>query len=338
MSSPETLPEIMRVIAIGDDKTPQSLQITQAPLPDCGDDEVLVKIAAAGVNRGDCVQRIGFYPPPPGASEVMGLEMAGTVVHAGTQVSTVKPGDRVAGIVAGGGYGEFINIHHSHVLPIPDDMSFTDAAALPEAMMTVYANVMEHGSLKPCETLLVHGGASGIGSMAIQMAKAFGARVFTTVSSEEKAQACVSFGADHVINYKQSDFVEEIKILTDGTGADVILDMIGGDYIQRNIQCAAKGGRIVNIGYMNGFSAEVNFLQVMLKNLTLTGSTLRARPVEEKARLTQLVLENFWHFVPKTIQPVVHQTFALADAGAAHELMESNAHIGKIILDVARED
>ena len=328
------IPENMRVIAVGEAKNPASLHLSTAPVPHIAPDEVLVKISAAGVNRGDCIQRIGFYPPPAGASPVMGLEIAGTVIARGETVSNIDIGHRVAAIIAGGGYGDYINIHHSHLLPIPKNMSFTDAAALPEAMLTVYANLMEHGGLQKGETVLVHGGSSGIGTMAIQMAKHIGAHVISTVGSTEKAAFCSKLGADIVINYREQDFVEAVMQATNGQGANVILDMVGGDYIQRNIDAAARGGRIVNIAYMKGHKIALNFMPIMLKNLTLTGSTLRARPIEEKARLTELVKSKFWPLVPNTIKPIVHACFPLEKAGEAHALMESSAHIGKIILDL----
>ena len=334
MTQKMNIPTNMRIIAVGEDKTPASLYMDTAPAPGFADDEVLVKIHAAGVNRGDCIQRIGFYPPPAGASNIMGLEIAGTVIARGDAVTEIDIGSRVAAIIAGGGYGDYINIHHSHLLPIPENMSFIDAAALPEAMLTVYANVMEHAGLQKAETILVHGGSSGIGTMAIQMAKHISAHVITTVGSPAKAAFCSNLGADVVINYQEQDFVEAVLQATNGQGVNVILDMVGGDYIQRNIECAARGGRIVNIAYMKGHKVELNFMPIMLKNLTLTGSTLRARTIEEKARLTDLVKSKFWPLVPDTIKPIVHSCFPLEKAGKAHALMETSTHIGKIILDL----
>ncbi len=329
----DTLPENMRAIAIGEAQTAESLHIAEVALPQFGDEEILVRVAAAGVNRGDCVQRIGFYPPPPGASDIMGLEFSGTVVGIGKNVGKWAIGDRVAALVAGGGYADYAVVHAAHALPVPDDMSFTDAAALPETIFTVWANVFEGGALKRGETLLVHGGSSGIGTTAIQMAKHVGARVIVTAGSAEKCAACEKLGADLAINYKESDFVALCNEYTDGKGVDVILDMIGGDYLDRNIQTAGMMGRIVNIAFMNGFEATANFLPVMLKRLTLTGSTLRARPLDEKTRLTNEVRTHFWPHIGSAVKPVVDSVIPLAEAGRAHSLMESSNHIGKIILD-----
>ncbi len=330
---PENIPTEMRAIAIGDDKTPESLFIAPCPVPQCGDDELLVRVGAAGVNRGDCMQRMGLYPAPTGASDIMGLEFAGEIVAMGKNVTQWQRGDRVAALVAGGGYAEYAVVHQAHALPVPDAMSFTDAAALPETIFTVWANVFEGGALQPHETLLIHGGSSGIGTTAIQMAKHFGATVIVTAGSDEKCDACTALGADLAINYNTQDFVEACASFSDDKGVDVILDMVGGDYINRNMQAAAMGGRIVNIAFMAGFDAQVNFLPVMLKRLTLTGSTLRARPLDEKTRLTQMVAENFWPEIGHHIKPIVDCVIPLADAGAAHARMETSAHIGKIILD-----
>lgn len=337
--SPETrtdsLPDKMRAIAIGEEKTPDSLFIDHVALPQISDDEVLVRIAAAGVNRGDCMQRMGLYPAPPGAPDIMGLEFAGEIVALGNNVSNWQIGDRVAALVASGSYADYTAVHHSHILPVPDTMSLIEAAALPEAIFTVWANVFEAGRLSDNETLLVHGGTSGIGSMAIQMGKLFGHKVLTTAGTDDKCTAAQGFGADLAINYNAQDFVEAVQTATDTKGVDVILDMVGGDYVARNMQAAALGGRIVNIAYMAGFEATVNFLPVMLKRLTLTGSTLRVRPIEEKARLTQEVAAKIWPHIGGKIQPIVDSVYPLAEAGKAQAHMESGKHIGKIILDCA---
>jgi putative PIG3 family NAD(P)H quinone oxidoreductase len=322
----------MRAIAIGDAKTPDSLSLETCAVPAMGDDEVLVKIAAAGVNRGDCYQRMGFYPPPPGASEIMGLEFSGTIIAVGANVSKWQIGARVAALVAGGGYAEYGVVHQHHILPVPDDMSLTDAAALPETIFTVWANVFEHCGLKSGETLLIHGGSSGIGTTAIQMAKLAGAKVMVTAGSADKCAACTALGADLAVDYKQQDFVAESVAFSNGQGIDVILDMVGGDYFQRNIQAAARHGRIVNIAHLQGSKAEIDMMPVMLKNLTLTGSTLRARALEEKTRLTEAVATNIWPHIGQAVKPVVDSTFELAQAGEAQKRMESSAHIGKIIL------
>ena len=329
----EKIPTTMQAVAIGDDGTPDSLFLEARPLPQPGDDEILVRIGAAGINRGDCMQRMGLYPPPPGASDIMGLEFAGTVAAIGKNADKWGIGDRVAALVAGGAYGQFACVNQDHALPVPDNMSFTDAAALPETIFTVFANVFEGGNLQSGETLLIHGGSSGIGTTAIQMAKHAGAQVIVTAGSEEKCAVCRDLGADLAINYQADDFVAACSAFTDDAGVNVILDMVGGDYIARNMEAAARGGRIVNIAYMKGFAAEVNFLPVMLKNLTLTGSTLRARSVTEKTRLTRRVAETFWPEIGDAIKPIVDSVFPLAEAGKAHALMESSHHIGKIILD-----
>ena len=268
---------------------------------------------------------------------MMGLEFAGELVALGDKVDKGAIGDRVAALVAGGGYAHYACVHQDHALPVPDAMSDTDAAALPETIFTVYANVFEGGALQPGQTLLVQGGSSGIGTTAIQMAKHFGAQVIVTAGSEEKCAACRDLGADLAINYKEQDFVAACAEFTHGAGVNVILDMVGGDYIGRNMEAAAAGGRIVNIAYMQGFVAEVNFLPVMLKNLTLTGSTLRARPLAEKTRLTKAVAEAFWPHIGThdgaVIKPIVDSVYPLAEAGKAQAHMETSNHIGKIILD-----
>lgn len=324
--------QMMHAIQIGEAKTPESLFLGEVARPQPAAEEILVEIAAAGVNRGDCYQRMGFYPPPPGASDIMGLEFAGTVIACGGAVTRWKVGDRVAALVAGGGYAEFGCVHQDHALAIPDTMSFVDAASLPEVIFTVWANVFEGGALQPHETLLIQGGASGIGTMAIQMAKQHGSRVIVTAGSDHKCAACLALGADDAINYATEDFVERVRDLTDKKGADVILDMVGGDYVERNIACAARGGRIVNIAFLKGSRVEVDLMPVMLKNLRLTGSTLRARAIEEKTRLRVCIEKNIWPHVGSTLKPVIHATYPLKEAGAAQAEMEASTHIGKIIL------
>ena len=330
---PAAIPEKMRAISIGEDNSPASLSLTEHDTPRPDTNEILVKIAAAGVNRGDCYQRMGFYPPPPGASEIMGLEFAGTVVACGSDVTRWQPGARIAGLVAGGGYAEYGVVHEDHALEIPENMSFTDAAALPETIYTVWANVFELGGLVAGETLLIHGGSSGIGTTAIQMAKHYGAIVATTAGTDEKCYFCEKLGADLTINYKNTDFDVAIHTLTEGKGVNLILDMVGGSYFQRNISAAARGGRIVNIAHLEGARAEIDMLPVMLKNLILTGSTLRARSIPEKTRLTGIVKEKIWPLAGKEIKPIVDTVFPLGEAGAAQSLMETSQHIGKIILD-----
>ena len=329
---PAAIPEKMRAISIGEDNSPASLTLTEHNTPRPDTYEILVKIGAAGVNRGDCYQRMGFYPPPSGASEIMGLEFAGTVVACGSDVTRWQPGARIAGLVAGGGYAEYGVVHEDHALEIPENMSFTDAAALPETIYTVWANVFELGGLVAGETLLIHGGSSGIGTTAIQMAKYYGATVVTTAGTDEKCDFCEKLGADLAINYKNTHFDAAIDTLTEGKGVNLILDIVGGSYFQRNISAAARGGRIVNIAHLEGARAEIDMLPVMLKNLILTGSTLRARPIPEKTRLTGIIKEKIWPLAGKEIKPIVDTVFPLGEAGAAQSLMETSQHIGKIIL------
>lgn len=328
-----TMNKLMRAIAIGPEKTPESLWVQDVKIPEPKENEILVRVRAAGVNRGDCYQRMGFYPPPPGASDIMGLEFAGDVVACGPAATKWKSGARVAALVAGGGYAEYACVHQDHALEIPDTMDYIAAASLPETIYTVWANVFEHAHLSEGETLLIHGGSSGIGVTAIQMAKLRGAQVFVTAGSEEKCNACSKLGADLAINYRAQDFVAAVKEATQGLGANVIFDMVGGDYVARNIEASARGGRIVNIAFLHGSKVELDLMPVMLKNLTLTGSTLRARAEAEKSRLTAAVQREIWPHIGTALLPVVDSVFPLADAGQAQARMESSAHIGKIILD-----
>jgi NADPH2:quinone reductase len=325
----------MTAIAIREAGAPDVLIPEKRPAPQPGTGEILVKVAAAGVNRPDVMQRKGLYPPPPGAPDIPGLEIAGTVVARGPGVSRWKDGDAVMALVAGGGYADYCIVHESNALPVPAGLSMIEAAAIPETFFTVWSNVFERGGLKSGETLLVHGGTSGIGTTAIQLAKAFGARVITTAGSDEKCEACRKLGADVAINYKTQDFVAETKQATGGKGANVILDMVGGDYIERNYEAAGVDGRIVQIAFQGKSKATVDFRRLMLKRLTHTGSTLRSRPVAEKAAIAQALEKNVWpHLAAGRVKPVVFKTFPLADAAAAHALMESSAHIGKIVLTI----
>lgn len=325
-------PKTMRAVAIGEDKTPNSLYLQEVACPAAGPHEILVKVMAAGVNRGDCYQRQGFYPPPPGAPTIMGLEFSGEVIACGDHVSKWKAGDRIAALVAGGGYAEYACVHEDHALSIPTSMSFTDAASLPETIFTVWANVKEAGHLQSGQSLLVHGGSSGIGTTAIQMAKLWGARVLVTAGTDDKCRACIDLGADVAINYNDVDFVTLVKQATDDKGVDVILDMVGGAYVDKNIMCAARGGRIINIAFLQGSRVSIDLMPVMLRGLTLTGSTLRARSIEEKSRLTKAIAKSIWPAIGNQIQPVIDTVFPLSEAGKAHARMESSAHIGKIIL------
>jgi len=326
------LPKLMRSIAIREPGGPDVLVPAEIETPVPGHGEILIRVAAAGVNRPDTIQRMGLYPPPPGAPATPGLEVAGEVVETGAGVTRWRAGDKVCALVGGGGYAEYCLAHESHALPVPKGFSMVEAAALPETFFTVWTNVFERGALKPGETFLVHGGTSGIGTTAIQLASIFGSTVIATAGSAEKCRACEKLGA-HAVNYREQDFVEEVKRLTDDRGADVILDMVGGDYIQRNIQAAAPDGRIVSIAFLNGSTAEVNFMPVMLKRLTLTGSTLRPRSIEEKAALAAALESKVWPLLDAgRVKPLIDKVFPLGQAADAHALMEKSSHIGKIVL------
>ena len=329
------LPAAMTAIAIRAPGGPDMLVPETRPLPQPGDREVLVRITAAGVNRPDVVQRQGFYPPPKGATDIPGLEIAGEVVALGPGATRWKLGDKVMALVVGGGYAQFCPAQESHCLPIPPGLSMAEAAAIPETFFTVWHNVFERGRLAAGEALLVHGGSSGIGTVAIQLAKAFGARVIATAGSTEKCAACHRLGADVAVNYKTEDFVAATKEATNGQGAEVILDMVGGDYIERNYEAAAVEGRIVQIAFQGSPKATVDFRRFMLKRLTHTGSTLRARSVADKAGIARAVEERVLPLVAsRHVRPVMDSSFPLAGAADAHARMESSVHIGKIVLTV----
>lgn len=312
-----------------------TLALCERPIPRPSPHEVLVKVAAAGVNRPDLMQCKGLYPPPPGASDVPGLEIAGTVVELGEAVTHWRPGDKVCALVTGGAYADYCLADETLCLPIPGGLGYIEAAALPETYFTVWSNLFDCGRLQAGETLLVHGGSSGIGTTAIQLAKAFGASVIVTVGSGQKSQFCLALGADTTINYRTEDFVEAVKQRTANKGVDVILDIIGGDYFPRNIDCLAPEGRLLQIAVQQGAKSSINLLPVMLKRLTITGSTLRARKVGFKANIARSLDQQVWPLLATgKIKPIIHSTFALADAKAAHDLMESSTHMGKIILKV----
>lgn len=312
-----------------------TLQLSELPKPAPAQHQVLIQVAAAGVNRPDLLQRQGAYPPPPGASPILGLEVAGTIVEMGDEVKNFRAGDAVCALVTGGGYAEYCLASASCCLPIPDGFSLTEAAALPETFFTVWSNVFERGRLAPGETLLVHGGGSGIGTTAIQLAKAFGNKVYVTAGSADKCQRCLALGADAAIDYRQQDFVESIHHLTEGKGVDVILDMIGGDYFPRNLKCLATDGRLLQIAIQNGMKSEINLWAVMAKRLTVTGSTLRARDDAFKANIARQLRSKVWPLLEAgKIRPVIDSIFPLADAEHAHARMASNQHFGKIILEI----
>ncbi|MCA0900588.1 NAD(P)H-quinone oxidoreductase [Microbulbifer agarilyticus] len=325
----------MRFIDLPEHGGPEKMVLAQGDAPAAGEGEVLIRVAAAGVNRPDIVQRAGFYPPPPGASPVLGLEVAGEVIAIGAGVQRWKVGDRVCALTNGGGYAEYAVAPEGQCLPVPSGLSDIEAAALPETFFTVWSNLIHRAKLREGEVLLVHGGSSGIGTTAIQIAVNLGVRVIATAGSAEKCAACEQLGAELAINYREQDFVEAVKAATDGKGADVILDMVGGDYVERNIQCAARDGRIVNIAFLQGAKVEVNMLPVMLKRLTLTGSTLRPQSPEVKAAIASDLREQVWPLVEAgKIRPLIAASFPLADVAEAHRLMESSSHIGKIVLTV----
>jgi NADPH2:quinone reductase len=327
------LPAQMTVIAIRAPGGPEMLVAEQRPVPQPAAGEVLVKVAAAGVNRPDVAQRQGNYPPPKGATDIPGLEIAGEVVALGAGVTRWKLGDKVMALVIGGGYAQYCPAHESHCLPVPESLTLIEAAAIPETFFTVWHNTFERGRLQAGETLLVHGGSSGIGTAAIQLAKAFGARVITTAGSAEKCEACRKLGADVAVNYKNEDFVAATKSATGGTGADVVLDMVGGDYIERNYEAAAVEGRIVQIAFLGSAKATVDFRRIMLKRLTHTGSTLRARSVADKGAIARAVESQVLPLIAAgKVKPLIDSTFPLGEAAAAHARMEASAHIGKIVL------
>ena len=330
-----SVPGAMTAIAIRGPGGPEVLVPEQRPVPKPGPGELLVQVAAAGVNRPDVMQRQGLYPPPAGAPDIPGLEMAGTVVALGAQVSRFKHGDAVTGLVAGGGYAQFCAVHETNALPVAAPLTVIEAAAIPETFFTVWHNVFERGALQPGETLLVHGGSSGIGTTAIMLAKAFGARVIVTAGSGDKCRACVALGADVAVNYRDEDFVAAVKTATDGKGADLILDMVGGDYIERNYEAASVDGRIVQIAFLDSPRATVDFRRLMLKRLTHTGSTLRSRSIAEKAAIARSIEAKVWPLVAAgRVKPVIFRTFPLTQAASAHALMESGSHVGKIVLVV----
>ena len=318
----------MKAVEITRPGGPEVLHLTQRPTPKPGPGEVLIRVFAAGVNRPDVMQRQGHYPPPPGASDIPGLEIAGRVVGIGENVISLRVEDRVCALVAGGGYAEYCVAPAPQCLPIPRGLGFTQAAAIPETFCTVWTNVFERGRLVAGESLLVHGGSSGIGTTAIQLAHVRGARVFASASSSEKCQACARLGAERAINYCTEDFVLVVHELTGGRGVDAILDMVGGDYFARNIDSLAFEGRLVQI-------AEINLMAIMQRRLTITGSTLRPRSVEEKGSIARALHKEVWPLIESgKVRPIIHATFPLASAAEAHRLMETGSHIGKIVLEV----
>jgi putative PIG3 family NAD(P)H quinone oxidoreductase len=317
---------------------PEVLQLVSGPVPDAGPGQLLIRVSAAGVNRPDVLQRKGMYPVPPTASPIPGLEVCGEVVAAGDGATAFYVGERVCALVNGGGYAEYVAVPQGQCLPVPAGLSAVEAAALPETFFTVWTNVFDRGALKAGESFLVHGGSSGIGTTAIQLAKARGATVFATAGSKEKSTACEELGADLAVNYREQDFVEVLKEATSGKGVDVILDMVGGDYVPRNVELAALHGRVVIIASLRGRKADLNIGPIMLKCLVVTGSVLRPRTDVEKAGIAVSLLEHVWPLIESgEVKPVIHSVFPLKDAAQAHVLMESSEHIGKIVLEISEE-
>jgi NADPH2:quinone reductase len=326
----------MKAVEITSYGAPEVLRLGERPDPVAGAGELLIRVAASGINRPDVLQRTGNYPVPPGASDIPGLEVAGEIVGGDAQAlaaAGLRLGQPVCALVAGGGYADLCVAPVGQCLPVPDGLTYVEAASLPETFFTVWSNVFDRGRLQPGETLLVQGGTSGIGVTAIQMAKALGAKVIATAGSDEKCAACVALGADHAINYRSQDFADEAKKLTGGKGVDVVLDMVAGAYVAREVECLAEDGRLVIIAVQGGLKAEFNAGLVLRRRLLITGSTLRPRPVAFKAAIASALIGKVWPLLAaRTIKPVIHSTFAAADAAAAHTLMESNQHIGKIVL------
>jgi putative PIG3 family NAD(P)H quinone oxidoreductase len=333
---PASIPAEMKHVAMTGPGGPEVLHVAKGPTPQPGKGEVLVKVAAAGVNRPEVLQRKGSYPPPPGVTPILGLEIAGEVVALGEGVQRLKIGDKVCALVSGGGYAEYCPAPEPQCLPIPKPLSLVEAAAVPETFFTVWTNVFERGGLKEGETFLVHGGTSGIGTTAIQLAHAFGARVLATAGSDEKCAFCRKIGAEEAINYRTQDFVAEVKRITEGKGVNLILDMVGGAYIEKNLRSLAMDGRLVQIAFLQPSKVELDLMPVMLKRLTVTGSTLRPRTVEQKGAIAEALRAKVWPLLDAgRVRPIMAKTFKMDEAAEAHRLMESSQHIGKIVLEVA---
>jgi putative PIG3 family NAD(P)H quinone oxidoreductase len=331
----EALPKEMNCVVLDGFGGPEVLKPGKRPVPSIGAEDVLIKVAAAGVNRPDVLQRQGSYTPPPGASDLPGLEVAGSVVAIGSGVKDWKVGDSVMALVSGGGYAEYCAAPAPQCLPVPQGFGMVEAAGVPETFFTVWTNVFDRGRLKADETFLIHGGSSGIGTTAIQLAHQFGAKVIATVGGADKAEACRKLGADIAINYREQDFVKEVMKATANKGADLILDMVGGEYINRNLSCLAMDGRLVQIAFLQGAKAEINLAQVMMKRQTITGSTLRPRSVAQKGEIAQALKQQVLPLLNAgKVKPVIHKTLPLSQAAEAHRLMESSTHIGKIVLTV----
>jgi len=327
------IPTDMQFVNISEPGGPEVLQLTSGPVPQPRHGEVLIRVSAAGVNRPDIIQRLGKYPVPPGASPIPGLEVSGEVVACGEGSTRFRPGEQICALVNGGGYAKYVAVPDGQCLPVPEGLSMIEAAALPETFFTVWTNVFERGALKSGESILIHGGSSGIGTTAIQLAKSHGATVFVTAGSKEKCVACEDLGADLAVNYREQDFVEVLKSATEGHGVDVILDMVGGDYVARNVDLAALHGRVVIIATLGGRTADLDLMPILRKCLIVTGSVLRPRTDAEKAAISASLQEHAWPLIEAgEVRPVIHSVFPLQEVAKAHQLMESSEHIGKIVL------
>ena len=329
------LPEAMKCIEITEPGGPEVLKLTTRPIPSPSNKEVLIRIEAAGINRPDCIQRQGNYAPPLGVTDIPGLEVSGEIVAIGSQVKRLSIGDRVAALVTGGGYAEYVAAPFQQCLPIPKNLSMLEAAALPETFFTVWTNLFERGAIKKDELLMIHGGSSGIGTTAIQIASQRGVRVITTAGSDEKCSVCTDLGAERAVNYHNEDFAEAAQEFSFGKGVDVILDMVGGNYISKNIKSLAPDGRLVQIAFLQGSKVEINFMPIMLKRLTITGSTLRPQSIQRKGEIAAALIENVWPLISAgEVKPVIYKTFPLSQASEGHAMMESSQHIGKIMLKI----
>ena len=334
----QRLPATMQAIEITEPGAPEVLNIQQRPLPNIKKDEVLISVHAAGINRPDVMQRAGLYPPPPGVTDIPGLEVSGVIVSAGQKVTKWKIGDSVCALVAGGGYAEYVNAPESQCLPIPKGLTYREAASLPETYFTVWSNVFERAKLAEQETILVHGGSSGIGTTAVQLCRALKRKIFVTAGSDEKCRACEAIGATKAINYRSEDFAERIMALTDNKGVDVIIDMVAGDYLQRDLKCLADDGRLVIIAFLGGVKTNINMTDILKRRLTITGSTLRPRSTKFKSSIATSLESRVWPLLEsKVIEPLIFRSFPLKNAAEAHRLMESSQHIGKIVLDVRNQ-
>ena len=334
----QPLPATMQAIEITEPGAPEVLNIQQRPLPNIRQDEVLISVHAAGINRPDVMQRAGLYPPPPGVTDIPGLEVSGVIVSAGEKVTKWKIGDSVCALVAGGGYAEYVNAPESQCLPIPKGLTYREAASLPETYFTVWSNVFDRAKLAEQETILVHGGSSGIGTTAVQLCRALKRKIFVTAGSDEKCRACEAIGATKAINYRSEDFAERIMALTDNKGVDVIIDMVAGDYLQRDLKCLADDGRLVIIAFLGGVKTNINMTDILKRRLTITGSTLRPRSTKFKASIATSLESRVWPLLEsKIIEPLIFRSFPLENAAEAHRLMESSQHIGKIVLDVRNQ-